>query len=241
MTHSTHHSLKQRGHRDHAAKVSRIVDHKGHGERPATKSEVKTEIKSAMKSHDKQQHGGKHTRLAFAAGGAAGAGDDDAPARPRLDRPGHKRGGPTKGKKGSGNHVNVIIAGHGGGGAGGPPVAPPGAMGPKPPMPPAAPPPMAPPGAGGPPGAGAMPPRPPMAPAGGGAPMMPMRAAGGRTAYARGGKAEGGEVHLTAGSKSGIGRLEKEHAEAGRKHGENLGEVEDFEDKSASRKASVEH
>lgn len=110
-------------------------------------------------------------------------------AKPRLDRPGYKKGGRVKGTT-----VNVIVAPQGG-----PQAAPP--MPPRPPMPmpmppPSAAPPMPPPGLGAPgpggpmggmPGAGAMP-----------------RSMGGRAGYKK-----GGTVKMDAGAGGGEGRLEK--------------------------------
>lgn len=97
-------------------------------------------IKTAMREHDTQMHGGKHTNIKLATGGIVGGSAPEA----RLDK--FARGGKT-GKKKAAVTVNVINAS--------PPAAapmPPPAMAAKPPMPPMppGPPPGPPPGAAGP-------------------------------------------------------------------------------------------
>src|ERR1035437_6013399 len=153
----------------------------------------------------------------------------------KLSAQGRARGGRTKHK---GTHVNVIVAPQGGAAPAGPPMPPMGAnpamMPPKPPM--------ALPGAAGPmgmPPGGPMPGGPGMMPPGIGAPgglppgMMPPRARGGKIEHADAkedkamikklvkpeslkGRARGGKIHMTAGSESGPGRLEK--VEARKRH-----------------------
>lgn len=125
---------------------------------------------------------------AFADGGAV---DGDNPA-PRLDKKSRKSKSKDSGNKGA--NVTVIVAG--GGGKPDAAIPPPPGAAPSPPPPPMAPPPPGagpgiPPGPGGPGGPPPMPPRPPMA----GPPGM-MRKSGGR-------------VKMTAGARSGLGRLQK--------------------------------
>jgi hypothetical protein len=228
MAHPTHSSMKARGHRDHSAKVGRYNrgGHVGHGDAVEDKKVVKPAIKKAMGKHDGQLHPGKHTRLGYSSGGVLRAAKADGGAPKRLDR---ARGGSAKKGK-SGNHVNIIVGHPPGGGAPGGGLPMPGGPPPKPPM--AAPPPTAPP-----PPMGGMPPggpRPPMGqPMPGAAPPMPppgmMRAKGGRVARAAGG-------FLTAGSKSGEGRLQKMREEKGRhdEEGEDHPQTEDLEGESAS-------
>ena len=118
---------------------------------------------------------------------AMGGRIDGDSSKPRLDR--HGRKGKDSGK----TNINIIIAGKGGQDGQpppvGPPMSPPGLMA-KPPMPP----PMPPPGAGGPPpGLGG-----PGGPGGpGGLPPGLM------------GRKRGGRVHMTAGSYSAKGRMQK--------------------------------
>lgn len=210
--HSTFGSLREQGHRDHAAKLRSHTD--GHH-----KTETSEAIKAAVHKHEKHDHPGtKPTKL------KSGGHVEGAKSRRRLDRAsggrtdhhGGKKGGKGHGK---GNQVNIVVAGGGDKGAApGAPGAGAPMMAPKPPMAP----PMMPPPAGGPPGAppgaGAMPPRPPMAgpPVGAGVPGMHAR--GGRTGRKHGGK-------IADGAMSGPGRLEKmetygKKAPAGENHGE---------------------
>lgn len=121
-------------------------------------------VKSAVRQHEDNEHGGKHTKLKFASGGAI----DGHAAHGHLGR--RARGGSAGhggGKKST--HVNVIVAPQGGGMRPAMPMAP--GMGGGAPMPPR-PPPAAPPPAAPPPGMppGGMPPRPMVPPAPG---MMP--------------------------------------------------------------------
>lgn len=135
-------------------------------------AEDKKMIEKAMSEHDRQQHGGRHTKLKLADGGVA-SGPESAPRADRGSR------GKKSGKSGAKTHIAIMVAPQGqdrpvpvpvpvGGGP------PPGGMPPRPPMPPPGPPGgMPPPGMGGPPPGmppGGMPP---------GGPMM--RKAGGRT------------------------------------------------------------
>lgn len=201
MAHATHHSMRAQGHRDHAEKLNALA-----GVSEADRKQDVSLIKKAVLQHEKNDHPGtKPTRLKLKTGGVA----EGESAKKRLDR---ASGGRAK-HKGKGTNVNVIIAPQGGGAGSGP-----GAMPPRPPMPPMGGPP---PGAGAPPGGmpPGMPPRPPMGPpVGAGAPGMPPMAPhnrGGR-AYAKGGSIRDGfgedkdiGVHMTAGAASGEGREEK--------------------------------
>lgn len=189
------HSFRRQSKSDHEAKV------KHHSEGESDFHSDAAMIKQAMREHDQQQHGGKHTKIKFRSAGGAAEGEA---AKKRYDRKKRASGGgadmgkKSSGKGGDGKHgarVNVIIApqhqplggGMGGPGGGMPPMGPTRPPGP-PPGPPPAPPPGPPPGGmppGGPPGMGG-PPRPPMA--GGPPPMgMPPRKAGGRVNRAQGG------------------------------------------------------
>lgn len=204
-----HASLRRHAQHQHGDRIKGIL--REHGGR-SDEAQDKKMVKRAMGEHNSQLHPGKHTKLALKDGGAA----EGHRGHHRLDRAARARGGKAKG-----SHVNVIVAPGGGGNrpvpvpvpAGGspmpprPPMVPPG-------MPPGVPPPgMAPPG-GMPPGLA----RPPM-PGGPGMPppgMMPRRA-GGRVRRAEGGRMEAAEAHgrevmdrnMTAGSNSGVGRLQK--------------------------------
>lgn len=223
MAHSTHGSMKARGHKDHASKVNRFkAAAGGHDDAPEDKKLVKAEIKKALGA-------GAH---ALKTGGRAGYSSGGAVEGRPSRRKAFAGGGAARKKSKPGNHVNIIIGGgghHPPGAGGTPPLPLPPGAGVHPPMaaPPPAPPPAPmgarPPGmAGPPPGMGAMP---------------PMRARGGRVALKTGGrskKAEGGLVD--AGSKSGVGRLEKAKHEHGRHaaEGEEHPQVEEFEGKSAT-------
>lgn len=172
-------------------------------------AEDKSMISSAIRQHENAEHGGKHTKLKFKAGGAV----DGEGAKSHLAK--RARGGSTSKKH---TTVNVVVAPQGGmhppGSpgmmpAGGPPMAPP--PGAQPMMPPR--PPMAPPGAGG------MPP-PGMKP-----PGMMKRGGGVQSTSDEGVPAEsllqaasGGKVpHMSAGAMGGEGRIQKmeEYGEGG--------------------------
>lgn len=224
MAHPTFHSMKAQGKRDHSAQVH----HHAHADGGSVKNETKKAIEKAVHEHEGHDHKGHaKTKIKLKHGGEV----EGHAAKRRLDRASggrtEKKGG-SKGKKGSGNHVNIVVAGGGhppGGGApGAAPAAlsplPPGA-GPMPPKPPMPPPPAGPPMGGPPVGAGVPP------------GMPPMRAAGGRANRARGGAA------MTASAKSGVGRMERIKAYG--KHppaGENHGETEECENEPATGKAA---
>ena len=115
-------------------------------------------IRKAIEEHEDHEHGGKHTKLKFKAGGAV----EGEHARHHMGK--RARGG--RAGKGGKHVTNVIVAPQGGGAPGGgmrPPMPPPQAMQAPPPRP-AAPPPPPPPqgampqGAGGPPMGGMRPP-----------------------------------------------------------------------------------
>lgn len=232
MAHPTHASLKAHGHRSHAEKVAH---HRAAGGKISDKDEDEKLIKTAMREHDAQQHHGTHTRLKFKDGGAV----EGEKAATRLDRPGHAKGGRTKGAK---THVSVIVAPQHPPAAAGPPMAP------HPIMAPGAPPPGGPPpGVGGPPGAGgpppgAMPPHPPMGPpVGAGVPGM--RSRGGRTGRASGGKVGPAEDNkmapsTAAGSKSGLGRLHKAAEAKHEKTGEHHPDLAPLMDTAAPKRHS---
>jgi len=257
----THSSFRRQSHRAHSAKMGRMGVHRAAGgsvgddakdrkiaanaakkavhahERHDHKGSPLTKLKTGgrVEGDASRKHLGKHHR---SAGGrlAPEAGEQEREARADHhgtnplrradggrtmgDGGGKKGAGKKGGKKGHASHVNVNVISA-------PPRAPmappPGAaLGAPPPRPPMAPPPAPPPGAGGAPPGMAGPPHPPMGPPPAGAmpPGGPMM------------RASGGRVHLTAGSKSGIGRLEKEHAEARRPAAkEGHGETERFEGK----------
>lgn len=225
MAHPTHGSLRAAGHRSHAEKVAHHRAAGGH----VDAAEDRKMIAAAVHKHEKHDHPGV-ARTKFKDGGAV----EGEKAATRLDRPGHAKGGRTKG--GAKTHVNVIVAPQHPPMAGGPPMAP------HPMMPPGAPPPgAAPPGVAGPPGAGgpppgAMPPRPPMGPpVGAGVPGM--RSRGGRTGHAGGGKVGPAEdkpfsghaeenhekVSSEPGGGSGLGRLDKIKDYGHKKTGEGVG------------------
>lgn len=173
-------------------------------------AEDKSMISSAIRQHENAEHGGKHTKLKFKAGGAV----DGEGAKSHLAK--RARGGSTPKKH---TTVNVVVAPQGG-------MHPPMGMAPPmmPPHPPMAPPPGAQP---------MMPPRPPMAPPGaGGMPPPGMKPPG---MMKRGGvvqstsdegvpsesllqAASGGKVpHMSAGAMGGEGRIQKmeEYGEGG--------------------------
>lgn len=193
----SHEKFRDQGKRDHESKLHKLGGHSGtqhvsDADIKQDKALIDKQVRKAMGQHDHELHGGKHTRLKLATGGAA-MGDS---AKPRADRANggrSKSGGSSHGK--GHTSVNVIVAPQGGGGA---------------PMPQGMPPhpPMMPPAGGPPPGAGLPPPppRPPMPPGAGGPPGMgapppgmPMRKRGG---------AVGGGLK-DAGAGGGKGRLEK--------------------------------
>ena len=180
MGYPSHHSLKQRGKKDHA---EQLVHHTAGGGKVK-----KSTIAKAVHEHEAAMHPHhKPTKLHLATGGHV----EGSHGKARLDR---ASGGRSTKSAGKGNHVNVIVAG----GGPHPGMAPPGAPPPMapPPRPMAPPPPAA---APGPPtgmlaGAGA--PRPPMGPPIGAG--VPMRAKGGRIKYP-----------IDDGAGGGAGRLEK--------------------------------
>src|SRR5882672_9711747 len=139
----SHAALRHESQKGHTEKLNRMTG----GE--SDESSDKRMISSAVHEHESALHKGEpKTKLKLANGGVAAS---------RMDRPGRRRGGRTKG----GKHVtNVIVAPSGGGGSPGglpmPPPRPPMALPPGPPaLPPGA-------GPGGPPGGPALPPpRPP--------------------------------------------------------------------------------
>lgn len=204
-------------------RVGHILGGRSGGESKADTAEDKRMIKRALGEHDRQLHPGKHTRLTLRNGGA----EEGMASVRRLDRSGRADGGRSGRKKssGKGSHVNVIVApgqsqprpvpvpvpaAGAGPGLGGAPVVPPR--------------PMMPPPAAGAPGLGP----PGMVPPGVVRPPVPgmvgpmMRADGGRSgtegndaarAHAVGGKRSGKAGNgskLTAGARSGEGRLQKE-------------------------------
>lgn len=185
-----HRSLARQAKEDHSARIK-----ERRGESPSDAAADSARVRKAFSEHDKQLHGGAHTKLTgLKDGGCA----DGSPAAARLDRPGRARGG--KMPKHKGTNVNVIVA-SGGKDKEPMPVPVPMAGPPHPPMPP---PPGAVPMAGGPPPPGmGGPPMPPpgagMPPPGMMRPGMPMRADGGKTVAFK----------MDAGSASGKGRMEK--------------------------------
>lgn len=204
----SHKDLRHEADGHHKSKMHRMV---GGGVDSDAASDEKM-IKSAVRQHEDNEHGGKHTKLKFRDGGGV---DGDKP-KARLDRPGRARGG--KAPK-HGAHVNVIVAPQSAphppmpDAGGGPPI-----IAPRPPPPPPAPPPMmggAPGGAAGGPPIGAMAPKLPMAP--GAAPMMPPRKRGGKVSEEDG---DDDSYPLQAGSHSGKGRLQKAHAYGEKQVGE---------------------
>lgn len=231
MGHPTHSSMKHQGRRSHERKVSQ---HRAEGGRIGDKQEDEKLIKKAMREHDHQQHGGKHTRLKFKDGGAI----EGEAAAPRLDRPGRAKGGKT-GKGGGKTHVNVIVAPQNHSEPQMPGGGPMGAMAPHPmpaPPPPAAPPPPGPPGVppGASPGPG-MPPRMAGPPVGAG---VPMHNAGGRVGRKAGGMvgpAEDDKMPVTklAGGRSGEGRLAKAEKAKGEKLGEGVSHTDPVKDTAA--------
>lgn len=198
--------------------------HGGHADFAADEKMIKT----AIREHENQEHGGKHSRISFKDGGHAEGGM--APAR--LDR--KARGGQSGGKKTHGTQVNIAVVPH----AGQPGMGGPSGMGAAPMMPPH--PPMAPPVAAAPP----VPPRPmpprPMPPPGMGAPSPGMPPGGmgmpggmqprpmgiktgGRAHRADGGsmgRGGVGEPRFSAGSGGGRGRLEKKDREGAERWGD---------------------
>ena len=248
-------ALRTRAHKEHGHKEARLArGGLAHGD----EAEDKKLIEKAIHEHETHDHAGRaKTKLKLKRGGMVkDAGEVEGEhSKRRLDRPRRERraeGGAAKGKKGAGNHVNIIVAG--GKGDGAPPGMP---MGLKPPMP-GGPPPGAMPG--GPPPGGMMPPRPPMGPppgAGGPPPMMPHKK-GGRVERAKGGhvdqakenhqekmqnpddihnirlpRAAGGGIQHAAGG--GMGRLDKTNGYGKKSHGEeHEGHIEDYENKTAS-------
>jgi hypothetical protein len=197
----SHAALRRQSSKHHSEKLHRMS-----GGRANDEAQDKRMVERAISQHESHDHAGEpKTKLKLKTGGRAEGG----PAKMRLDRPGRKKGGRTKG--GGHTKVNVIIAPQGGGapGAGaGPAMMPP----PHPPvvLPPGPPP-------GGPP---VMPPRPPMGPpVGAGAPMGMPHKAGGRV-----GRKDGGKVEsiIDDGAGSGEGRLEKIRAYGKKPTGEDI-------------------
>ncbi len=194
----SHQDLRREAESGHAAKMRRMGLAHGGAVDSDRKSDEKM-IRKAIGEHDKQLHGGKHTDLHFAEGGAV----------PQK----RAAGGAAKHK---GAHVNVIVAPQVHPGMPGPGAMPPppGAAlpPPRPPMPMPPPPAMMPgaPGgvAGGPP-VGALAPHPPM-PIGPAVGMGP-RKRGGKVWDEKDGRKRGGKVSsiIDDGAGGGEGRLEK--------------------------------